>query len=291
MRNATREARHLIVPALLLALLAVSPLAAQTATVNLTGASMPGVTPGIVWGSSYGIYTSPYSGNINGGSTIPLICDDFADNSYLPESWTAYATQLSSLTSSATVNNAEPASADDTNLRWTTGDNSTLTQNQAYAAAAYLAVQIDSPANVANPGSTAAEELSFAMWALFDPVGTSGDPGAELWLTSNGYTTSSPFYQQVIADLNNAVTFVKTASASQVQADINAITIYSYDPSTLANPNGPTCGGGPCPSSPPQEFIAVNMAEPSSPALLGFDLLSVAGLAFLVRRRFAGSAN
>jgi hypothetical protein len=274
MRNGTVKSWHLVVGALL----AVGPLAAQpTVTFNLTGVN----TSDVVWGNSYGIYTSPYYGNIQTGSTpgptIPVICDDFADNSYVPETWTAYVTQLSSLSSPDTVLRWSGASVGGTNL----------SQVQAYDAAAVLAVDILNLNNASpqNPTiQTEQEEYSFAMWALFDPSGTVSDPGALAWLTSNGYPTNSAFYTQAMAYLTSAVTAVTSPHSATVTADINAVTIYSFDP---AKPCAAPCSD----ADPPQEFISVNMAEPSSPALLGFDLIAVGGLIFIVRRRFAKPLN
>jgi len=260
---------YLAAVALALMFLATGPLAAQppTTTFNLTG-----VGSGENWA---GVYTSPYSGNINGGPTIPVICDDFADDSYVPESWTAYVTSLSSLSSGST----------DGYLKWagaTVGSAPPLNQVAAYTVAAVLAVEILQ--NTAPADATTEIELSYAMWALFDPTGIPSDPGALAWLAAEGYPSGSSFYSAVTTDLANAVQYAATNSA-QVQADVNAVTIYSYDPTLAANPNGPTCSGGTCPHSPPQEFIAVNMVEPPSTALLGLDLLAVAGLALFVRRR------
>ena len=108
-----------------------------------------------------GVYTSPYTGQINGGPTIPVICDDFADDSYVPEQWTAYQTALSSVVSGTP----------DTYLRWlntagatVTINGSTLNQAQAYAVAAVLAFDILQSSGVAQ------EDYSFAMWELFDPT-------------------------------------------------------------------------------------------------------------------------
>jgi len=218
-----------------------------------------------------GVYTSPYTGTINGGPTINVICDDFADNSYVPESWTAYVTPLSSLT---------PGTADGT-LRWlnTPGstislDGHTLNQAQAYAVAAVLAVDIlQSPT-----GSQLQEDYSFAMWGLFDPTGTLADPGAFTQLINYGDLGD---LVNATNELNAAVTYVfNSSNAAAVAADVNAVTIYSFDPVSA-----PSCGGSACPTAPPQEFITVNMVEPPSPALLGFDLLAVAGLIVFVRRR------
>jgi hypothetical protein len=204
-----------------------------------------------------GIYTSPYTGEINGGSTINVICDDFIDNSYVPEQWTAYATQLSTLTSGTP----------DTELNWL-GNGSTITVNgktlnqaQAYTVAAVLAVDI----LTSSPGSQAQEDYSYALWGLFDPSGASG---AFTQLNNAGDTTD---LTKAEAYLNQAVSYVSnSANAAQVQADVDAVTIYSYDPG--ANPNGPSCSGGPCASSPPQEFIAVTAPEASTLVLLALGL-------------------
>src|SRR5579862_563376 len=97
---------YLIIFAVALIVLGTGPLAAAppTTTFNLTsvgsGANLAGV------------YTSPYAGTVTpGGPTIPVICDDFIDDSYVPETWTAYVTSLSSLTSGTT----------DSFLRWVNG--------------------------------------------------------------------------------------------------------------------------------------------------------------------------
>jgi hypothetical protein len=270
MRYIVQKSCYVAVVAVSLMFLATGPLAAApppTTTFNLSSAGSGA--------NLAGVYTSPYAGNLNGGPTIPVICDDFADDSYVPETWTAYVTSLSSLTSGTA----------DGYLKWlnTPGatvsvDGYTLNQAQAYSVAAVLAVEI-----LDTPVGTAQEDLSFAMWGLFYPTGTASDPGAFTQLTSYGDTTD---LNNAIADLNSAVKYVETAANSaQVQADVNAVTIYSYDPTLPANPNGPTCNGAPCPNSPPQEFITVNMVEPPSTALLGFDLLAVAGVILFVRRR------
>src|ERR1700691_2444139 len=65
---------------LALSLLCIAPSAfADTASMDLTGA-----------GSNVmdGVYIGPYTATINGVST-PVICDDFADESYIGEAWTA----------------------------------------------------------------------------------------------------------------------------------------------------------------------------------------------------------
>jgi hypothetical protein len=46
----------------------------------------------------------------------------------------------------------------------------------------------------------------------------------------------------------------------------------------------------PIPVGASQEFLTVTLAEPPSPALLGTDLLALAGLILIARRRWASSA-
>jgi hypothetical protein len=237
-------------------LLATCPLLASppTVTFNLTG-----VGSGANLG---GVYTSPYSGNINGASTIPVICDDFADDSYVPESWTAYVTQLSSILSETST---------DSTLKWASGWNGTgpmspqeLTQVQAYGAAALLAIDI-----LTSSGLTQ-EEYSYAMWELFDPIDASAA------LPSADQSTVQSFVQTAVSE----------ATGGNLSAYLNGatVTIYSYD----TGAQGGGCPGTGCPQ--PQEFITVSMAEPPSSALLGFDLLAVGGLIFISRRRLTRSA-
>jgi hypothetical protein len=251
MKYTMQKSWYLVVVALALMLMATGPLAAQppTTTFNLTSAGSGA--------NLAGVYTSPYYGTVSpGGSTIPVICDDFADDSYVPEQWTAYVTSLSSLSSSTP----------DAYLKWAgaTVGSTTLTQVQAYTVAAVLAVDI------LNSAGTPQEDYSFAMWGLFDPA------GAFTQLSNYG---DIPDENMAKTYLNSAVSYAfNSANAAQVTADVNAVTIYSYDKGATSS----QCGG---PCTQPQEFIAVSMAEPPSTALLGLDLLAVAGLMFFVRRR------
>lgn len=239
-------------------LLAACPLIAAppTVTFNLTG-----VGSGANLG---GVYTSPYGGNINGGTTIPVICDDFADDSYVPETWTAYVNTLSDVLGGSA-----------SNLKWGAGWNGTgsaatptlsLSQADAYATAAILAIDI-----LTSTGLTQ-EEYSYAMWELFDPTTASAA------LPSGDQSAVAGFIQTAVSE----------ATGGNLSAFLNGatVTIYSYD-------KGAMCGAQlnqPCANIPPQEFITVTMAEPPSPALLGFDLLAVGGLIFISRRRLARAA-
>jgi hypothetical protein len=251
MRYTMQKSWYLVVVALALMFLATGPLAAQpTTTFNLTSAGS-GANLG-------GVYTSPYDGTVSpGGPTIPVICDDYIDDSYVPEQWTAYVTSLSSLTSGTTLGYLNWLNTSGSTI---TVDGYSLNQAKAYTVAAYLAGEILQ----SGVGSMAQEDLSFAMWGLFDPAALT--------------TIGSPDQGNATTDLKNAVLYVENNNLGP--SNYANVTIYSYDPASL-----PTCGGAACPTPRPQEFIVVSMAEPPSTALLGLDLLAVAGLMLFVRRR------
>ena len=89
MRHRLHKSINSILPGMAVLLLATSSMVAQTASINLLD---PGSGANLA-----GIYTSPYDGSINGGASVHIICDDFADETYISESWTANVTSLSSL--------------------------------------------------------------------------------------------------------------------------------------------------------------------------------------------------
>ena len=111
-----------------------------------------------------GVYVGAYTATINGVST-PVVCDDYTDESYVPEDWTAYVNTFSTLSDGQT--------------KW--GDNPTL-----YEEAFWLVEQMYNPANSSEVG-----ELSFAIWGLFDSTALSDLQSystadyniAENWLT------------------------------------------------------------------------------------------------------------
>jgi len=145
MRNVMPRAVY-IVAALLV--LATGAFAVTTVQLTITSGSAPNGTSGVMGG----VYTSPYSGNVNGGATIPIICDDFQDEVYPPQTWQAIATNLAQLGSA------------------TTGDvyfeqNGGTQQQIDYMTAAVLAEDILSTTNETTRG-----ELSFALWSIFDPA-------------------------------------------------------------------------------------------------------------------------
>jgi hypothetical protein len=243
--------------------IAIGAFGQTTTSFTLTNVSGP---------SLGGVYTSPYIAAIgNPAVTTTVICDDFLDDTYFNESWTAFVTNLSQLDSPATPNTTVlwGQSGSVATATYDTSGNSiatSLSQADAYITAALLAEEL----LPLSPSSQAAQDLSFAMWGLFDPAALNSLSGADL--------TNAQKY------ITNAV----SQASLYTLADFSNVTIYTYDPPP---PGGtgvtPTCGiNTPCPGPPPpQEFIAVSMAEPSSYGTLAVYTFGGAFLLFLGRRR------
>lgn len=132
MRISIRIVLSVVVGAL--ALFAPAALA-DTASMVLTGVGDNGAMGGV--------YVGPYVATVNGVAGTPVICDDYADESYLNESWTANVSTL----------------ADLSNTKWASLNNSTT----LYEEAAWLTEQL-----VSAPASQAGD-IQFAIWVIFDP--------------------------------------------------------------------------------------------------------------------------
>lgn len=309
MRKTTQISGGRVVAALALVLLASSPLVAGQPTVSF------GITGAGSGGTLDGIFTSPYQGTIN-NSAVNVICDDFANNSYVPENWTAYVTSLSSINAGTDTpgdlkwNNA--VSGGTITVPGVTGSNLgsptnpyaawNLSQQTAYDVAAYLAIELDSSPKA----SQTSEDLSYAIWELFDATGASGSPSDLVsvpadndkvvsWL--NGYSDATTL-ANATQDVENAITQV-CANASggctspggvkSVNGTLSflngwSINIYTYDPAGGA----PTCNGGACSSAPPQEFITVPESSSVS-ALAVYFLFGGGSLLFWGRGRIVRS--
>jgi hypothetical protein len=119
-----------------------------------------------------GVYTGPYIATINNGVTTistPVVCDDYADESYLDEPWTAASTSLASLTGT----------------KWSSATD--------YDEAAWLIEQLFNPAN-----SAQSSDIQYAIWGIFDSQALANIQGsdyqnAEGWLNqaeiSSNYTS------------------------------------------------------------------------------------------------------
>ena len=231
--------------------------------------------PGPTGANLAGVYTSPYLGQVAYPSSaiVPVICDDFADESFVPETWTAYVTTLPQVlsgtygTPDTYLKFGDSSNVTGSDIGSVTGSWS-LTQDQAYEVAAILAVDI------LNSSGTMQEDYSYAMWGLFE----SSTAFSQLNGYANDQTNAENYLNAAIADVNNGT--VNGTSLSSYLSGYN-VTIYSYD-------NGATCPGqlnNVCASTPPQEFITVTTPEAGTPVLIAVDLLGFIALVGFLRRR------
>ncbi len=190
-----------------------------------------------------GVYVGPYTGVIN-GVTTQVICDDFADDTYIGESWQAVQSSFSSLT--------DPRFGAANLLLYEQG--------------AWLVLQMLKPANASSIGA-----IQYALWELFDPSA----PFSRL--TSYGVNTAAAQSWLTLAQAQGPATFTP--------GEFSNFLVYTPLSGTAS------CGGGPCPTAPPQEFLALKTPEPAALLVLLLDLLALAGVILFVRRHVAEAAG
>jgi len=238
---------------------------AQTTQMTLTGVG----DGAVVWNGGSGVYVDPYTATVGGVANTPVICDDWSDNSYVGESWTANVTPISSLgTSSTPLFGGSPSSTPP------------LTQAQLYDEAAWLGTQLlANPTNYANQVA-----VSFALWELtYNATGSS----METPTPTDFLAGSAEAGLQNCSGQTCVATLLAEAQAA-VAAGYNGEGWSIFTPNT-ADPI--TCTGSGCPNpnnsatlKAPQEFL-VNTPESSSIVLLGADMLGLLALAFVFRKR------
>lgn len=214
-----------------------------------------------------GYYTAPYIGiigapgqtgtigsDINGVIT-PVICDDFqTDVSTETPAWQATVTTLNTI--------LDEGSTTSQVVQFDTGD-SAAQQETDYATAGYLAIEISNTDQTTLAGQTTAEELSYALWAVFDPASDPNGPLADPYFTSGELAA-------VESDLSAAETAV---ADGWTPAGYN-VNIYT-----------------PSPLGASQEYLTVSVAaaEATTPVLLAVDLLGLLALVGFIRRRHTKS--
>lgn len=193
-------------------LLAVAPTALADTSMVLTGVGSGNVLDGA--------YVGPYTATVGGVANTPVICDDYEDDSYIPESWSAYASTFPGLS----------------NVKFT---GSSETQN--YEVAVYLALELlAAPAN-----SLQAGELQYALWGVFDPSAitdltaynsTYGNAAeADLVYAENHYSSLTPAQLAEItiytADTSDPITCGTGACASTPPQEF--IVVRTPEPGTI----------------------------------------------------------
>ena len=137
--------------------------------------TLTGVDHGYVMGN---VYVDPYQANIGTQTNVLVICDDFTDDTWVGESWTANVSTVSSLV----------------NQKFTTGQGSSVQQD--YDAAAWLSEQLLSPTtavtSVFTNYTTSADfaelqgDISYAIWTIFDQPAIYGYGGSSTSSTVSG---------------------------------------------------------------------------------------------------------
>jgi len=194
-----------------------------------------------------GVYVNPYTALIDGVSTL-VICDDFVDNAYVNEVWTAQKFSMTDDLSSTRM-----------------AENSSLTGSSltdAYKAAAYLATRLLSETDKTERG-----KISFALWAAFD---------SDSW-TSGALATLTSAQR---AGAQNYLAEARAATEGLSAASFYGVSIYS-PVSVIGCPDA----AHPCPSTPPQEMLVVKAAEPFTVLTLALELGGVVGIYAFARRR------
>jgi hypothetical protein len=127
-----------------LALLCFAPCAIASSSLTMTGAGNNVMN---------GVYVGPYYATVNGVANTAVICDDFADDSYIGHQWNYTANNFSSLG----------------NALW--GSQPNYTKN--YENAAWLTLRMlalnSNPTNATTVGY-----LSYAIWSIFDSNALNG---------------------------------------------------------------------------------------------------------------------
>ena len=139
-----------------------------------------------------------------------------------------------------------------------------VSMQQAYDAAAWLAEELMQPSNMNN--SQNAGNISYAIWSIFAPGAAVGLPDA------------------------NLINSIRIEALGKDYTGFNFSNVYVY---TEIAGSATNCGGVgvTCPTNSPQEFLVVT-PEASTPVILAFELLSLLGVVFFVRRRAnAGTAR
>jgi len=95
-----------------------------------------------------GVYVGPYTATVDGVST-QVVCDDYAAETYLDQTWSAKVTPYSQLGNSSGVGNPIWYSKDGT---------------AGYDEAAWLVTQMSNYSDSVDIG-----EIQFAIWGIFDP--------------------------------------------------------------------------------------------------------------------------
>jgi hypothetical protein len=220
-----------------------------------TSMTLTGVGDGATLGD---VYVDPYTATVGGATNVSVICDDWSNNTYLNESWSATSLSATSVGTSGTP---------------MFGNNQTLYNEVTYLASGLMA-------NSTNP--TDQTEYSFAIWALtYGANGTVEESPAPLaYLAEYG---SSSEYQATLVLICEAEGGYCAANGLTYSGEGNYNSAGWEILTPVPGTSNPSADGT------PQEFLTyVSTPEPSTILMLVF---GIGGLLLLKRRQpSAGSA-
>lgn len=234
------------------AVLVFASAAFSQVTIVLTGVN------GSYAGSDPTVYTDPYYGTINGTATT-IMCDDYADDNNIGDTWQANVTTVATVTTS----NTTKWIGDGATVKITpTSPTLTMNTQTLYDGIAYLSTQM-----LGASSGAAQEAYSFALWQLTCTYGNANPNLPAAGQSTCGSTT--PF------------STIGGALLTAAENDLNAALSQNYTPGEYSNVTiyTPTFAN----NVDPQEFISV--PEASTIAMLGADLLCLLAMAFFFRRR------
>jgi hypothetical protein len=230
----------------LVLLTSILMVAAAGLWAGTTQMTLTGVGDGATFGD---VYVDPYTATVGGVTNTPVICDDWSNNTYYNESWTA------SVINATTVSNGKLGTP-------MFGNNQSL-----YDELAWLGAQM-----LANPTNTTAQtEISFAMWDLTYGINGNNESPSPLTymqeILGGGYASNSL--------CEGTLTYISEAEGKGS---------YNSAGWQILTPDPGTQNSG---YSTPQEFmmyVPSSAPEPSQLGTLGLDLLLFAVAALVLRR-------
>jgi hypothetical protein len=166
-----RKSRCGLVQALVLGVVILgSAVYSRADTVNLT---LVNVSPGYNDGT---FYTYPYNFSVNGSAILtPMLCDDFVDDVYIGESWSATVSNINTIVANGQMNPVAGSLAFG------------QTKLKAYLEAAYLYEKLYMDLNSSN-----SVNINHTVWALFSATSFNGDAAvASLFAEANANTSES----------------------------------------------------------------------------------------------------
>jgi hypothetical protein len=205
--------------------------------------------------ADYGVHIGPYTASINAVSTL-VICDDFSDETYVGETWTATLSTYPSLA----------------NVQFDQGAGNTTARTKGYDELAWLAIQLMGSTNTSQT-----DAIQFAIWSVFDPSGVASYLNA---VGGHSFDTNSSNANGVQYWLNQAAGQTFTAG------EFSNVSIYTPNSNYAMS-----CSNDRHEACPPQEFITVETPEPGTLAFMGLGLLAMFFAAKTVKRRSNGGVN